>query len=86
MKRDLVTIRRQIVDAHEAVIAEQARDIRDARENARFLLAAHRLFTASFAVSRDPNCQSYYEFMRMADRMRWGGYHRMRKTIGVELD
>jgi len=82
--RDLVEIRRQIIEAHEAVIAERAKDVRTARDNARLLLGSHGLFTASFAVSRDPGCQSYYEFLRMADRMRWGGYHNTRKAFGME--
>ncbi len=83
--RDLVQIQRQIVDAREAVVAEWAQDVRAARENVRLLLGQHGLFTACFAVRRDPGCQSYYEFQRMADRMRWGGYHRMRKTMGMEV-
>lgn len=84
--RDLLQVRAQIVDAKEAVIAERARDVRGARENVRLLLGSHGLYTASFAVSRDPQCQSFLEFQRMADRMRWGGFHVVRKTIGLEVD
>ena len=80
-----IDIRRQIIDAHEAVLAELAKDVRAAREHVRFLLAEHKLFSASFAVSRDPGAQSYHEFLRMADRMRWGGFHRVRRTMGMEL-
>jgi hypothetical protein len=60
--------------------------VRAARDEARIALGTCGLFTASFATTRDPHCQTLAEFQRMAQRMREGGYHRARRNAGGELE
>jgi hypothetical protein len=84
-KRDLVLIQRQILDAHEAAAADRARDARLARDDVRVLLGQHGLFTASFAMRCDVTA-SFFEFDRMRNTLRAGGFHRMRLTGGRTLD
>jgi hypothetical protein len=82
VRRDLVEIHQQLLAAKEAVDIERARDVATARANVRLLLGEHGLFTASFAVRRDPGAQSFVEFHRMVSHMRAGGFHRVRLTGG----
>lgn len=83
---DVLAIHRQILDAHEALEAERAADVKVARENARLLLGQHGLFTASFAMRRDPGYQTYREFHTMVSHMRAGGFHRVRENGGRGID
>lgn len=85
MRRDLVAIEHQILDAVEAVEIERAKAIRAAREEVQTLLDHHQLYIASLATGRCP-ATSYLEFHRMACCIRSGGYHRVRLTGGRNLD
>lgn len=78
----LVKMHRAIADAKDAVDAERVEDFCAARENVRLVLGSHGLFTASFAMKRDVNSQSYVEFQKMVNRMKSGGYHATRHRLG----
>jgi hypothetical protein len=78
-------MRRQITDAKAAVEDERGEDVLTARRNAKLVLMSHELHTASFAVTRDPNAQSWVEFEKMKNRMKRGGYHRVRAELGNQV-
>jgi hypothetical protein len=85
-KRDLITIRRQILEAQDAARIERERQVLFDRERVRIQLGSHGLFMASFATSRDPGAFAYSEFKTMADTMESGGFHNVRKGKGRNLD
>jgi len=79
---ELLKIRHAILGKSEMLDIERAEMVRQERDRTRVMLGAHGLATASFATGRDPKCQNYLEFQRMADRMRAGGYHAHRRRTG----
>lgn len=79
---ELIQIHRGIAEAKEAVHAEWLQDIRAARENVRLTLGSHGLFMASSAMRIDNGMLAYVEFQKMANRMRAGGYHKVRAAMG----
>jgi hypothetical protein len=81
VKRDLIAVNRQILDALEHAELERAKDVVQARADVRVQLGQHGLFTASFATGQDP-AASFLEFRAIASHMRAGGYHRVRLTGG----
>jgi hypothetical protein len=80
-------IARGIADAKDAVDAERASEIRAARENVRLKLLSHGLVMASQAVRINGEAGvSFSDYKLMNDRIRSGGYHRVRLTGGRNLD
>jgi hypothetical protein len=81
----LVNIQRAIADAHEAAHIERCESIVAARESARSMLLLHNLPRAGAAM-RIGAASTWSDFKLIADRMRAGGYHRVRLTGGRGLD
>jgi hypothetical protein len=84
-KRDLVTIRKQIIAAQEEAQIDREREVAYAREIARAELLVHKLAIASKAT-KDGAASAYADFITMAYKMRAGGFHRVRLSGGRGLD
>lgn len=83
----LALIARGIAEAKDAVDAERAAEIRAARETVRLTLLSNGLINASVAVRTAGDAGvSFNDFKLINDRMRAGGYHRVRLTGGRGID
>jgi hypothetical protein len=82
---ELLIIRRQILDATDAVDAARAAEVRAARERARADCLAHNRTIASVAVRTGAD-SAESEFRKLLQRVRAGGYHAERRRAGGELD
>jgi hypothetical protein len=78
---------RAIADAKEAVDEEHAAEVRAARESVRLKLLSHDLIMASVAVRAGGEAgDSFNDFKLINERMRAGGFHRVRLTGGRNID
>ena len=76
-----------VAEAKDAVDDERAAEIRAARENVRLTLLSNNLIMASVAVRVSGEYgMSFIDFKLINDKMRAGGYHRVRLTGGRNLD
>ena len=82
---ELMKIARAIAEANDAVHLERCEAIVAARESARAMLLLHNLVHASIAM-RTGAAATWSDYKAIADRMRSGGYHRVRLTGGRGLD
>lgn len=80
-------IAKGIAEAKDALEAERASEIRAARENVRLTLLSQGLVMASVAVRISGEAGvSFTDFKIFSERMRAGGFHRVRLTGGRNLD
>jgi predicted RNase H-like nuclease len=82
---EVLNIKRQILDANEAVDAARAAEVRAAREKARSDCLVHDRVFASVAVRTGADAADR-EFRKLLQRARAGGYHAERHRAGGELD
>jgi hypothetical protein len=82
VKRDLIAVRNQILDAKEGVDLERLVEIAAARDAAAELCNDQRLYTAAFAVGVDNIFRGIEEYRRMLSRMRsTGARYAVRREI-----
>jgi hypothetical protein len=86
---ELVKIHRAILQAKEAADAERAEEIRAARENVRLTLDPRQSrpdHGERRRAHRRRSRRSFSDFKLINERMRAGGYHRVRLTGGRGID